>query len=308
MSLFACGKTLIIANPASRSGRGAEAAHKVAELFGAAATTQNYELYLTHAPHDATQRAASAIDFDTVCAVGGDGLVHEVIAGLMRISEDIRPRFALIPMGSGNDFARTLALKKNDPHTAFDQLMHGRVRACDLGWVNGIYFAQTLSFGLDAAIALDTSVRRAHNSAQHGAGLFATSGIKILSHNLTGWPVHMVCDGEEIDATDIIFAIQNGPTYGGGFKVCPDAQPDDGKLNLCYSVKRPTAAHALALFARARVGKHTHSPVLKLRSFTTLELDFPEGTPPCQVDGEPLTGSHFSIRVEPHVLNVVVPQ
>lgn len=300
------GRTLLIANPAAHSGKGAAGADFARHFLGSYATaTRGYEVRLTQGPGDAVGIAAGAVGFDTVLALGGDGVIHEVVNGLMRLPASARPQLGVIPLGSGNDYARTLGMVRNDVEGAFAQLVRGTVRELEVGRVNGVHFMQTLSFGLDAAIALDTTDRRAANTSQEGEALFITSGLKILSRAKGGFPCTASFDDERpIDLKTLIFAVQVGPTYGGGFRICPDADPGDDLLDVCYNVRKPLLPHLLALFGLARSGRHARSSVVSLRRIRHAVLDFAE-EPPCQVDGERLQGTHFEIDVIPRALHVV---
>ena len=300
------GRTLLIANPAAHSGKGAAGADFARHFLGSfASATRGYEIRLTEGPGDATEIAAEADGFDTVLALGGDGVIHEVVNGLMRRPLVRRAQLGVIPLGSGNDYARTLGMVKNDVEGAFAQLVRGSVHSMEVGRVNGVHFMQTLSFGLDAAIAIDTTARRAANTSQEGEALFITSGLKILSRARDGFPCTACFVGEKpVDLETLIFAVQVGPSYGGGFMICPDADPSDGLLDVCYNVRKPMLPHLLALFGLARSGRHAKSRVVNLRRIQHAVLDFAE-EPPCQVDGEKLTGTHFEIDVVPHALNVI---
>ena len=204
------GRTLLIANPAAHSGKGATGADFARHFLGSYATaTRGYEVRLTQGPGDAVGIAAGAVGFDTVLALGGDGVIHEVVNGLMRLPESARPQLGVIPLGSGNDYARTLGMARNDVEGAFAQLVRGTVRELEVGRVNGVHFMQTLSFGLDAAIALDTTDRRAANTSQEGEALFITSGLKILSRARGGFPCTASFDDERpVDLKTLIFAVQ----------------------------------------------------------------------------------------------------
>lgn len=309
MTTLDLGRTLIVANPAAHSGKGEAAVLFVMRFFSSNHFMANScEVRLTEGRGDAMRMASDAYEYDTVIALGGDGITHEVVNGLMMIDEDVRPRLGLIPMGSGNDFARTLGMSKNDPERAVAELMDGEERTIDLGRVNGVFFTQTLSFGIDAAIALDTVDRRDRNTMQSGAILFVTSGIKILLTALRGWPYEATIDGVRAKGTDIAFAVQNGPTYGGGFKICPDARPNDGLLDLCYTMEKPSLPHSLLLFGLVRLGRHTRSRKLFLRKVRHVEVEFPgEEQPPCQIDGETLAADRYEIDVMPSALRVIVP-
>jgi YegS/Rv2252/BmrU family lipid kinase len=314
MALSQLGRTLVIANPTAHSGRGAAAADFVERFFSAYSSrvASGFEMYRTAAPLDATRKAACAEPFDTVVALGGDGVIHEVVNGLMRIDEVRRPTLAVIPMGSGNDFARTIGATFNDPDRALSEMMGGRVERLDLGRVSAdggepVYFVETLSFGRDAAIALDTSDRRARGTSQEGAGLFASSGIKLLLQSRGGWSYRAVIDGEEMNATGVMFAVQNGPTYGGGFRIAPAASPVDGLLDVCLSTKAPGVPRALALFGLARFGRHVGSRIMRSLTARRIRIDFDADEVPCQVDGERLEGSSFEIEAVPAAVGVVVP-
>ena len=307
MSPYSLGRTLIIANPTAHSGRGEAAAIFAMRFFSSYSTTASTcEVRLTESAGDAIQMATNAKDYETVLALGGDGVIHETINGLMRIPEDLRPRLGIIPMGSGNDFARTLGMRINDPEAAIRQLFDGQRRKIDLGKVNDTYFMQSLSFGLDAAIALDTTDRRANSSAQSGSMLFVTSGFKLIFTALRGWPYRAVVDGEVLEGVDIAFAVQNGATYGGGFRICPRAIPNDGVLDLCLTIEKPSLPHSLLLFGLVRVGKHVRSRMLALRQVRHVEVQFMgEDQPPCQVDGERLEAERYVIDVLPKTLEVI---
>ncbi len=305
------GRTLVIANPASHSGHGAEATDFVRNFLRSfQSLTNGYEVTETAGPEDATRIAADSTGYDTVLALGGDGVIHEVVNGLMQIPRGMRPRMGILPLGSGNDFARTLGMPMNDAQAALAAIAQGKEKYIELGRVNDTYFMQTLSFGLDAAIALDTVDRRANDTRQEGAGLFATSGLRIFTTGLRGWHFVATIDGEKVEGTDMVFAIQNGPTYGGGFRICPKAVPTDGMLDLCYTLRKPSVPHTLALFGLARGGWHARSNVLKLQQIRHLEVEFPddpEDQPPCQVDGERLEANRYVVDVVPQALRVIVP-
>ena len=308
MQQSSLGRTLVIANPAAHSGAGERGA-RFAEDFLASyeAATDGFKVVRTAGPGDATRIAREARGFTTVVALGGDGVIHEVVSGLMALPRSARAQLGVIPMGSGNDYARTLGMARNDVEQALAQLVRGRARPVEVGRVNGQAFMETLSFGLDAAIALDTCERRARGTSQEGEALFVTSALRILAQAREGYPVRASFDGEgPLDLSTVIFAVQVGPSYGGGFRICPAADPTDGLLDVCYNVSLPALPRLMALLALARVGRHAGSSAVRLLRCRTATLDF-EREPPCQADGERLGGTHFDIRVEPAALDVIFP-
>ena len=170
------GRTLAIVNPAAQNGNGARAAAflKYASAVGEAPFLE-FDIRTTNASGHAADLASSSVAYDTVLAVGGDGAIHEVVQGLMKIPRTQRPALGVLPCGNGNDYARTLGMRLSVSE-AFSQLLTAVRRAADVGVCNGEYFMQTLSFGLDAAIALGTHQRRERTGRQ-GTRLFLEEGI-----------------------------------------------------------------------------------------------------------------------------------
>lgn len=311
MARSTLGRTLIIANPAARSGKGADAAAFSERFLGSyTAATDGYKLTLTRASGEAEHLARNATShgFDTVVALGGDGIVHEVVNGLMALPARERPQLAVVPVGSGNDYGRTLGMALNDAETALAQLVRGHAHELEVGRVNGVHFMETLSFGLDAAIALDTTDRRAADTSQEGETLYVTSAMKLIPRARRGWPASVSFDGGEPQRLKtLIFAIQVGSTYGGGFRICPDANPGDGLLDTCFNVKRPLLPHLAVLFGMARTGRHVNSKLIEVKQVRRIRLDF-DDLPPAQVDGEELAGGpRYDVEVVPRALRVIVP-
>ena len=301
------GKVLFIANPAAQHGNGAKLAEIARELFAEWLGEDAVEFVLTEHPQHATELAAraSADRFSTLFALGGDGLVHEVANGLMQLPRDARPAFGLIPAGSGNDFAATLGMSTSVPD-AIVQFLDAPAVPFDMGCCNGVYFAETLSFGLDAAIALDT-VKRRERTGQSGTMLYLASGIDQLLHHLDTFHFDAVLDGTRALAGDIhMFAIQNGPTYGGGFRICPEADPTDGLLDICYADAPMSVPVATFKFLRAKNAHHTKFHNIHFERASSVEMSF-DVRPPCQVDGEELVADKFSISLYHDAWEVLCP-
>ena len=100
--------------------------------------------------------------------------------------------------------------------------------------------------------------------------------------------------------------MQNGPYYGSGFEICPDAKLDDGLFNLCISHPPISRAKASFAFLRAKAGKHTSMRELSFHTVSSLILDF-DAAPPAQMDGEAIGGTHFEAHVEHSALHVLFP-
>lgn len=296
------GKTLLIVNPAAKRGHGAEAGRvALRALRGALGASSIDVVYTTQSQH-AVDLAARAAEYRTVIALGGDGIIHEVVNGLMRVPADKRPALGVIPVGSGNDYARTLAMPLR-LDAALQALLAAEEKAVDIGSCNGEYFDETLSFGLDAGVALGTVAWRSRLHIS-GAPLYLASGIDQMLNHLDTYRFNAVLDGtRELAGQMIMMAVQLGPTYGGGFQVCPDATFDDGLFDICYAdpVKLPRVA---LLFLSAKNARHVTAPEIHFARASTIHLEF-NRRPPVQIDGEPHIADDYDIRMHLHALRVL---
>ena len=291
------GKVLFVANPAAQRGNGAHLAKVAYGLLVDWLGDDRIDVVNTEHPGHAIelieQRGGA---YGTVIALGGDGLVHEVINGIMRLPRADRPQFGLLPAGSGNDFARTLGISE-DFSEAVAQLHDAYTRSFDVGCCNGEYFAETLSFGLDAAIALDT-VQRRERTGQQGTMLYLSSGIDQLMHHLDAFQFTAVLDSTRtVTGSMHMFAVQNGPTYGGGFRICPDADPTDGILDICYAEAPMSVPVATFKFLRAKNAHHTKYKGIHFERASSIDLAF-DMRPPCQIDGEAHIADGYKISIE----------
>ena len=299
------GSILLIANPVSQNGAGLRAAERACDLLRARFGDDAVEVMLTERPRHAVDIAAGAAAFDTVVALGGDGLIHEVANGLMRIGFSQRPTLGLIPVGSGNDYAASLGVSGR-LEKAVEQLADARERLVDVGMVNGECFLETVSFGLDAAIALDT-VERRKKTGRTGTMLYFASGIDQMLHHLDEYPYRVTLDGARaLEGSMYLLAVQNGQTYGGGFKVCPQSKVDDGFFDICIAHPPLNALSATFLFALAKEGFHKGAKQIEFARASSVVVEFDE-PPAAQVDGELLEGNRFEISMMPKELRVLAP-
>ena len=355
----ALGRTLIIANPVAQSGAGKRIAGQL-QRFLALYHHDNASFELVYTEHmgHAVELAEAARDYDSVLALGGDGVVHEVANGIMRIDAEHRPALGVVPVGSGNDFARTLGLDDYGGKD-FARLLTCERVSLDVGRITYVpatgiegaepqgcgragqhrtpnpaesspapmppdilpageitgttndtateYFVQTLSFGLDAAVAIGTVDLRA-TVALTGAPLYLMSGAGVFLRSFRSYPARVSIDGGAAqELRTFLMAIQLGPTYGSGFLICPEADPADGCFDLCYASGKATRAHALALLLRAKNGHHLSSPLIHTATARHLELSFERDDYPIQADGERLRARSMTVDLLPGELTVLRP-
>ncbi|TBH21208.1 diacylglycerol/lipid kinase family protein [Thermus thermamylovorans] len=283
----------VIVNPAA--GRG-----KVGRLSGAilkAARERGAKAFLTEGPGHATELAAQAPEGARVVAVGGDGTVHEVLQGLAGTGKVL----GVVPIGSGNDFARMLGLKGLPWPEALERALFAPEEAIDLGLVNGEAFGASLGIGFDALVA-----KRALSAPPFLRGmpryLYALFGV-LKDLRLPEGRVRV--DGEEVYRGPLLLlAAMNGPMYGGGIPIAPMAEPQDGLLSvvLARSFTRPGV---VLILPRLLLGRHLAHPQVAAFAGREVVLEFPHPVP-AHADGELLPESaRYRAEVRPLGLRVV---
>jgi diacylglycerol kinase (ATP) len=240
--------------------------------------------------------------------VGGDGSVHEVVNGIVSAGRaDVE--LAVLPRGTGKDFVRSLRIPR-DLAAAIAVAKEGRARLVDVGraefvaWAGtqaSAYFANFAGAGISGAIA-----RRANASSKAAGGrvsfFWATVAV------FAGWksaPVTAEVDG--VRRTGQMFEVlaMNGDYAAGGMWATPDAEPDDGLLDVLL-IGDVTKADFVRTFPKIYRGKHLSHP--KIEVLRGREVDVRAEVPlPIVLDGEQpgTTPAHFEIV--PEALRVRVP-
>ena len=235
-------KLKIIINPSS----GRETARvNIEDMLAYLASQKKLEradIYYTAARYDATNYAknTNVDEYDYLIAVGGDGTVNEVARGL----RDTQTALGIIPMGSGNGFARHLNVPMR-VNKAIEMLNHSEPIAVDYGLANDHLFVTTCGTGFDAMIA--------EQFAAAGKRGFATYIQKIVSDLVSYKPQHyrIVSNDDSklnIDTTSFLITFANANQWGNEAYIAPHASIQDGKMDICImSGKAIFAAPSLAL-------------------------------------------------------------
>jgi YegS/Rv2252/BmrU family lipid kinase len=259
-------RVVAIANPAAGKGRTARRLARVVarlEVDGLEPV-----VVATAYPGHATELAARAAEegAHVVVAIGGDGTVRETAAGLVGTDTAL----GILPLGSGNDFARSLGLPL-DVDAACRALFTAVVRAVDVGSDESGLFVTIAGVGFAAQVAQEAA-RLAMFPGPSGyfAGVF-----KALAH-LAPTRVRVHLDDATVEENAVFVLVQNTPFCGGGQKMAPTARLDDGKLDvvLVSDVGRLELART---FPKVYSGRHvTHPAVGMYRSASVrVESDRP---------------------------------
>ena len=298
LSLRPSMKAHVILNPNAGNAGAADA------LRTAVHQAPDVELCECSEPGHGRRLAAEALGAgcDLVIAAGGDGTVNEVVNGL---ADDFSATaLGVVPLGTGNDLARTLALP-DDPAVAFQLALHGHRRPLDLIRVDGAeetaYAVNVCAGGftgeLDDAMTEDMK-------ATWGPLSYLIGTVKALP-DLSDFDTFVAWDGgapEQVDAFNIVVA--NGRTAGGGRPAAPRANPEDGLLDVVI-VKDCTAVELAGLAAQALAGDYLDSEHVIYRRARRVHVESRPGMW-FNVDGEMHTNEPVTFEVVPGALRVAV--
>lgn len=188
-------------------------------------------LVASRGPGDLAVQAARAVreGAGLVVAAGGDGTLNAVLNGVAHVRGGLaRVSLGLLPLGTGNDFARTLDLPTELP-AAVDRLAAGRVRRLDAARLNDRLFLNASGGGFTAETSARVSGRL---KAWVGRLAYLVGGAQALrAHTPVLTDVRL--DGARHLLPLQLFAVCNGRTLGGGHVLAPEAEPDDGWLDVC---------------------------------------------------------------------------
>lgn len=287
----------LLVNPAAGGGRAGRAADQVLrELHERRGLAVHMEMTrdLDHAREIA---AAAARSGETVAVLGGDGLIGAA-ADAMRGSQDAL--IAILPGGRGNDLARVLGIP-DDPVTACATLADGRSVPLDLGELDGKAFVGIASVGFDS----DANRIANEAPARLGSLVYAYGALRAL----IAWrpaSFRIVVDGKEVRFSGYTVGACNSKAYGGGMYAAPDAELDDGLLDVLYLENIPKLRFLTRILPKVFKGTHVEEPtvhVLRGRE-VRIEADRPFTV---YADGDPIGVLPTSIRALPAALHVLVP-
>jgi len=284
-------RAYFILNPAAGHGRGRARWHEARRLAGA--LWPGHAVLETEAPGHGRALARAALDAGAgaVIAVGGDGTLGEVVDGFLAASPEKRAASAVstFPVGSGCDFARHMGLPR-DPAAWAARLRAGKVRRLDAavarfraadGSARERRFLNVAALGLAGDVALGVERR--------GKRLGGTATY-LLESALAAWRARprrlsLTVDGVvEAPADYHMVAVANTSTVGGGMRIAPGADAEDGLLEL-LTVGPLSRARLLRLLPRVYAGGHVGAEGVVLRRAKRVEISG-DGDLPLNIDGD----------------------
>ncbi len=287
----------LIYNPTAGRGRARRHVREVEEYLRAKGARVDCEP--STGPDDLVRIAAEssrANTYDRVVVAGGDGTLNLAI----REFDLENGTLALIPTGSGDDFARVAGIPR-DIRGACDNVINGRVREFDVALANNLRYLGVAGLGFDSEVA---EYANRNVKFLRGSAVYFYAILRVLP-KFTPRPVHIRTENSARDERIMFAAIGNTRQYGGGIRITPDAKPDDGLLDLCI-VHQTTRAQLLKTLPLAYSGAHVKSPFVEVRRGKEFSFSS-EISLAVYADGEPLTRTPVSFALAPKRLRVIVP-
>jgi len=283
-------KLLLLFNPAAGRGRARRHVEEAKEHLRSLGA--RVETAASKSPDDLTRLAAegSRGDFDRVVVCGGDGTLHRAVRDFDLAGAPL----ALLPLGSGDDFAKVCGISRN-LRAACEVAVRGAIREVDVAHANGIRYLGV------AGLGFDSEVNEYANSIRLplGSFVYVYATLRLLPRFQ---PHNVSIDGAP--AAPIMFAaVGNARQYGGGIRIAPDAQLDDGLLDACI-VHRTSRFQLLMTMPRAYSGAHTKSEFVELRRAAAFLFESEEALK-VYGDGEYMTTTPVRFGVEGRRLRVV---
>ncbi|MBH01447.1 MAG: sphingosine kinase, partial [Acidimicrobiaceae bacterium] len=229
-------------------------------------------------------------DTDRLIAVGGDGLIHQTVNALVGTDTTL----GIIPVGTGNDFARSLGL---DSGGLFEQAQNALSPAVEVDLIKcGSTFVATSTIcGFPATVNLRANnLRFPKGSSSY---TFATL-MELPVMSPTFYKLKLDNESLEVKAAAVIVA--NSAYFGGGMKICPDADTSDGLLDVCI-IGDVGKFDLLRSFLKVRTGDHVDHPKVSIYEASEIEIT---GTGIIRGDGEPLGELPMKIFIQRGAINV----
>lgn len=286
----------VLVSPTAGRGRARALTDDVLATVRAAGLSPRLLPATTGAEAERQAAAAVAAGAAAVVAVGGDGTVHAAVQAVAGTSAAL----AVVPAGTGNDLARALGIPTGAAaaaRAAAEDLVSGRSRTIDAGRTADRWWATVLCCGFDSAVSDRANRLRWPKGRRR-------YDIAVLAELARLRPIELslVLDGEALTLPVTMVAVGNTPWYGGGMKVCPAAEPDDGVFDVTV-VGATTRRELMRTKPRLTAGTHVEHEMVTVYRAARVELSSPGVT--TYADGEPVTPLPAVAECVPGALTVV---
>ena len=288
-------RSLLIVNPEAGSRSTMKALPDIERLLQARNT--EFEFHFTKERGHATELVKQVgSGFDVIVSVGGDGTINEIINGM----PDLNKPMGILPIGTGNDFARSCSIKIGDLEAAVETLMAHDVKKVDVGEVNGRRFINVMGLGFEGrANDIGKMLPFLHGTPKY---LIAIGGTYLTYKRM---PLTVKFNDHVIDEKVFLLSIGNGWNVGGGLQLTPKAKLDDGVFDVGY-LQNITRFRILQVFSKLYDG--TIDTVPEVEMYQTKELTIESELPiPAHIDGESFdpVQKEFKVHIIPAAQEII---
>lgn len=285
----------LIFNPHAGHNGATAVADRIAKRIKAAG--HQVDKQPTSRPGDATILAFTTLA-DVAVAIGGDGTINEVAAGLVKRRKP--PKLGIIPQGTVNNLARVLHIPLT-ADAALDNLLEGQPHPLDIGMVNDQVMISTMTLGVLANAAVSVSQKE---KQRFGPFVFLARGLRSLSKN-QHW--HLTIDSAdgtwERNTTFLLVTMTN--SVGGFLNFAPQAKPDDGYFHVFVAPKM-TWRRTLLLMPYFLTGNFSKLPGMTYFATSQLTITSPTARLKSRIDGDPSDRLPLKMRVISDKVQVLV--
>ena len=276
----------IIANPSAKNRKAAKCAEAVKKYYDRKGV--EYRIHYTDAPRHATRLAEElSKTSDVIVALGGDGTVNEVFNGI----DAEKVKFGIIPCGSGNDFADSAKIPL-PPEKAAELILSGEAKPTDYMVCGGVRGLNIIGTVIDVDI-----LKRCRKSKILKGKLQYVISLIISLIKFVFYKFYIMRDGAEKreEKEALIACVGNGKKFGGGIRMCPEAEIDDGKLDFVVAgkLKKSKIPHAFIQLMKGNILKQDFTSFERVEHIR-LEFDKPVTI---QIDGELYDDIDFDLSI-----------
>ena len=283
----------VICNPVSGKGKGLIALAEMGRIFDEQKLPFSYNITKEKLHASRLAREGYEKGFRKFAILGGDGTINEVINGIPNLDE---VEIAIIPSGTGNDFALPLGIPE-EPWDAIQTMLISPSKKVDIMEGNGI---KTVCF---ATTGLDIPVVDYCNSLKYKDKKSYEKGIVKILPKYKSDDYQIIADGESFSTKAVFVGVVNGGILASGLSLCPPASATDGKIDVVIITSKGFF-DSIKKFRTLKKGKLLLLDGIKHICAKEFEI-IPKNLKTFDLDGELHQGESLKIKVLPKALNVI---
>ena len=295
-------RAVIIANPHAGGGRARTIATKAQNALTSAGISVTLHFPDSREQLQIISARSCAKQPDVVLACGGDGTFHDILQSAIACNTTV----GIIPGGTGNDVARSLGLTRKISDSFFHEMANSiHNQHCELVDASKITCdgEQVWSLGVISA-GFDSAVNERANRMSHFRGTLRY--VLALLAELREFKIHhymVTMDGVRHNDCALLIAVGNGGNYGGGMKICPQADMKDGVLDITWVDPAPRRT-VLRIFPQIFSGQHINHPLVHTYRAAEISIESPDSM--IYADGERIGSPPVLIQVVPQAVRILV--